>query len=84
MGGTNHMGALLFSQLSGIQMLHVVFKGSQPMLVDIMGDHVMMGFDSLQATLPHNRSGRLRALAIGSEKRTPLDRKSTRLNSSHG
>ena len=71
-GGTNHMGALLFSQLSGIQMLHVVFKGSQPMLVDIMGGHVMMGFDSLQATLPHIRSGRLRALAIGSEKRTPL------------
>ena len=66
------MGALLFTQLSGIQMLHVVFKGSQPMLVDIMGGHVMMGFDSLQATLPHIRSGRLRALAIGSEKRTPL------------
>ena len=71
-GGTNHLGALLFSQMSGIHMLHVVFKGSQPMLVDIMGGHVMMGFDSLQATLPHIKSGRLRALAIGSEKRTSL------------
>ncbi|HTD91549.1 MAG TPA: tripartite tricarboxylate transporter substrate binding protein, partial [Burkholderiales bacterium] len=71
-GGTNHLGALLFSQSSGIQMTHVVFKGSQPMLVDIMGGHVMMGFDSLQATLPHIRSGRLRALGIGAEKRTPL------------
>ncbi len=71
-GGTNHLGALLFSQSSGIHMTHVVFKGSQPMLVDIMGGHVMMGFDSLQATLPHIKSGRLRALAIGSEKRTLL------------
>ena len=71
-GGTNHLGAELFSQSSGIRMTHVVFKGSQPMLVDIMGGHVMMAFDSLQATLPHIKSGRLRALGIGSEKRTPL------------
>lgn len=71
-GGTNHLGAELFSQSSGIRMTHVVFKGSQPMLVDIMGGHVMMGFDSLQATLPHIKTGRLRALGIGSEKRTPL------------
>jgi tripartite-type tricarboxylate transporter receptor subunit TctC len=68
-GGTNHLGAELFSQSAGIRMTHVVFKGSQPMLVDIMGGHVMMGFDSLQATLPHVKSGRLRALGIGSEKR---------------
>ena len=61
-GGTNHLGAELFSQSAGIRMTHVVFKGSQPMLVDIMGGHVMMGFDSLQATLPHIKSGRLRAL----------------------
>ena len=71
-GGTNHLGAELFSQSSGIRMTHVVFKGSQPMLVDIMGGHVMMAFDSLQATLPHIKSARLRALGIGSEKRTPL------------
>ena len=71
-GGINHVGALLFSQSAGIQMTHVAFKGSQPMLVDIMGGHVMMAFDSLQATLPHIRSGRLRALAIGAEKRTAL------------
>lgn len=71
-GGINHVGALLFAQTAGVQMTHVVFKGSQPMLVDIMGGHVMMAFDSLQATLPHIKSGRLRALAIGAEKRTPL------------
>jgi tripartite-type tricarboxylate transporter receptor subunit TctC len=71
-GGTNHLGAELFSQSAGIRMTHVVFKGSQPMLVDIMGGHVMMGFDSLQATLPHIKSGRLRALGIGSEKRSAV------------
>ena len=71
-GGTNHLGAELFSQSAGIRMTHVVFKGSQPMLVDIMGGHVMMGFDSLQATLPHIKSGRLRALGIGAEKRSTV------------
>jgi tripartite-type tricarboxylate transporter receptor subunit TctC len=71
-GGTNHLGAELFSQSAGIRMTHVVFKGSQPMLVDIMGGHVMMGFDSLQATLPHIKSGRLRALGIGSENRSAV------------
>ena len=71
-GGINHVGALLFSQSAGVQMTHVAFKGSQPMLVDIMGGHVMMAFDSLQATLPHIRSARLRALEIGAEKRTAL------------
>ena len=71
-GGMNFMGATLFSQMTGIQMVHVPFKGSAPMLAEIMGGHVMLAFDSTQATLPHIRAKRLRALGIASLKRSPV------------
>jgi tripartite-type tricarboxylate transporter receptor subunit TctC len=71
-GGMNFMGATLFSQITGIQMVHIPFKGSNPMLTEIMGGHVMMAFDSTQATLPHIRAKRLRALAIAAAQRSPI------------
>lgn len=71
-GGINYMGVELFSQMTGIRMVHVPFKGSSPMLTDIMGGHVMLAFDSTQATLPHVRAKRLRALGIAATKRSPI------------
>ena len=71
-GGINHVGGEYFSQLTGIRLTHVPFKGSFPMLIDIMGGHVMMAFDSLQATLPHVKAGKLKALGIAAEKRSPI------------
>ncbi len=71
-GGINHLGAELFSQLTGIRMTHITFKGSAPLLIDIMGGHTMLGLDSIQATLPHIKSGRLRALGLGDKKRTAV------------
>jgi tripartite-type tricarboxylate transporter receptor subunit TctC len=61
-GGINHVGGEYFSQLTGIRLTHVPFKGSSPMLIDIMGGHVMIAFDSIQATLPHIKAGKLRAI----------------------
>jgi tripartite-type tricarboxylate transporter receptor subunit TctC len=71
-GGINHVGGEYFSQLTGIRLTHVPFKGSFPMLVDIMGGHVMLAFDSIQATLPHIKSGKLRAMGIAAEKRSSI------------
>ena len=71
-GGINHVGGEYFSQLTGIRLTHVPFKGSFPMLIDIMGGHVMLAFDSLQATLPHVRAGKLKAVGIAAEKRSPI------------
>lgn len=71
-GGINHVGGEYFSQLTGIRLTHVPFKGSFPMLVDIMGGHVMLAFDSIQATLPHIKSGKLKAMGIAAEKRSPI------------
>jgi tripartite-type tricarboxylate transporter receptor subunit TctC len=71
-GGINHVGGEYFSQLTGVHFTHVPFKGSGPMLVDITGGHVMLAFDSMQATLPHIRAGKLRALGLAAEKRSPV------------
>lgn len=72
-GGINHLGMELFSQLSGgLKLLHVTFKGSAPLLIDVMGGHVMLAFDSIQATGPHVKSKKLRALGLGDQKRSPI------------
>ena len=72
-GSINHLGMELFSQLSGgIRMQHVTFKGSAPLLVDLIGGHVMLALDSIQATTPHIRGRRLRALGLAAPKRSPV------------
>ena len=71
-GGINHVAGEYFSQLTGVRFTHVPFKGSAPMLTDIIGGHVMLAFDSTQATLPHIRAGKLRAMGIAAAKRSPI------------
>ena len=71
-GGINHVAGEYFSQLTGVRFTHVPFKGSAPMLTDIMGGHVMLAFDSTQATLPYIRAGKLRAMGIAAQKRSPI------------
>jgi tripartite-type tricarboxylate transporter receptor subunit TctC len=71
-GGINHVAGEYFAQLTGVRFTHVPFKGSSPMLTDIMGGHVMLAFDSMQATLPHIKAGKLRARGIAAEKRSPI------------
>ena len=71
-GGINHVAGEYFSQLTGVRFTHVPFKGSMPMLVDIIGGHVMLAFDTTQATLPHIKAGKLKARGIAAEKRSPI------------
>jgi tripartite-type tricarboxylate transporter receptor subunit TctC len=71
-GGINHVAGEYFSQLTGVRFTHVPFKGSAPMLTDIIGGHVMLAFDSTQATLPHIKAGKLKARGIAAEKRSPI------------
>lgn len=72
-GGINHMGMELFAQQSGgLRLTNITFKGSGPLLVDLMGGHVMLAFDSIQATGPHIKAKRLRALGLAADKRAPV------------
>jgi tripartite-type tricarboxylate transporter receptor subunit TctC len=68
-GSSTHLAGVLFSQLAGIQLLHVPYKGAAPAIVDLLGGQIQMRFSSVVPVLPHLRSGKLRALGISSAKR---------------
>jgi tripartite-type tricarboxylate transporter receptor subunit TctC len=68
-GGSNHMAGELLKVMAGINIVHVPYKGNTPALADAVGGHVEMIISGVPALLPHIKSGRLRALAIGSLKR---------------
>lgn len=68
-GGINHFGSELFARVVGIQLVHVPYKGGAPGLADVMGGQVNIMFGSLPLTLPHIRSGKVKALGVSSSKR---------------
>ena len=71
-GSVSHLEAALFDRMAGTQILHVPYKGSGPALLDLVGGRVQVMFDSIAASLPHVRGGRLRALAVTGTSRSPL------------
>src|SRR5712664_2152076 len=69
-GSTSHLTAELFKSMAGgLQITHVPYKGTAPALTDLLGGQVDMMCDNLGVSLPHVRSGKLRALAVASRKR---------------
>jgi tripartite-type tricarboxylate transporter receptor subunit TctC len=68
-GSLQHIAAELFRSMSGLQLVHVPFKGSSQAVIDLMSGQVDMNFDSIPATIQHIRSGKLRALAVTGAKR---------------
>lgn len=71
-GSTGHVAAELFARQAGIQLLHVQYKGAAPVVVDLVGGHVMMRFDQLSTSISHIRAGKLRALGVTTHTRSPL------------
>jgi tripartite-type tricarboxylate transporter receptor subunit TctC len=70
-GTSIHLSGELFNSMAGTKMTHVPYKGSGPMLIDVMGGQVNLTFDNLSAAIQHIRSGKLRALAITTATRAP-------------
>jgi len=70
-GSTNHLTAELFQQIAGVKVTHVPYKGGGPALTDLLGGHVDAMFATLPSAMTHIRSGKLRALAVTGEKRSP-------------
>jgi tripartite-type tricarboxylate transporter receptor subunit TctC len=71
-GGFNHFAGELFNQLAGVKLVHIPYKGGGPALLDVMTGQVEILFGSLIQALPHLRTGKLKALGVGSPKRSPL------------
>ena len=70
-GTSIHMSGEMFMYLTGTNMVHVPYKGSAPALTDLLGGQVNLMFDNIPSSLPHIRSGKLRALATTGAKRDP-------------
>jgi tripartite-type tricarboxylate transporter receptor subunit TctC len=63
-GTPPHVAGELFRMMTGIDMLHVPYRGTGPMLTDLIGGQVQVAFDPLPASIEHIRAGKLRALAV--------------------
>jgi tripartite-type tricarboxylate transporter receptor subunit TctC len=59
----------LFKASAGVKMVHVPYKGAGPLMTDVIGGHIPIAFVTLAAALPRVRAGKLKALAITSERR---------------
>ncbi|MEK7874862.1 MAG: tripartite tricarboxylate transporter substrate binding protein [Pseudomonadota bacterium] len=70
-GSPNHMGMELLKSMTGIDLVHVPYKGGAPASTDLIAGQVSLLFNSIPSVLPHMRSGRLKALAVGSAARSP-------------
>lgn len=71
-GSSTHLTGELFQQATGTQMVHVPYKGTGPLLNDLMAGHVPLGFDQITAVLPFTQPGRLRALGVASLERSSV------------
>jgi tripartite-type tricarboxylate transporter receptor subunit TctC len=70
-GSSAQLGMELLSMMAGIKMIHVPYKGSVPMVTDLIAGHVMLSLDSMQSIMPAIRDRRVRALGIAAAKRSP-------------
>jgi tripartite-type tricarboxylate transporter receptor subunit TctC len=67
-GGPQHLAGELFKVLTGVDIVHVPYRGSTPALTDLLAGQVQVMFDVTPSSIPHIRAGRLRALAVTTEK----------------
>jgi tripartite-type tricarboxylate transporter receptor subunit TctC len=66
-----HLTGEYINQLAGIRMTHIAYKGSGQAVTDLLGGHIQLMYSGFSSTLPHIKSGKLRAIAQTGEKRSP-------------
>jgi tripartite-type tricarboxylate transporter receptor subunit TctC len=71
-GSAQHLAGALFESATGVDMVHVPYRGGGPALNDVIGGQVPLFFGNLASTLQHIQGGRLRALAVTSSKRSAI------------
>jgi tripartite-type tricarboxylate transporter receptor subunit TctC len=68
-GSSNHLAALLFERYAGIRMTQIAYKGGGPMIQALLGQQINITFLSAPLILPHIKSGKVKAIAVGGKKR---------------
>ncbi|SNS95678.1 Tripartite-type tricarboxylate transporter, receptor component TctC [Noviherbaspirillum humi] len=71
-GSSDHLTAALFWQKTGTTGVHVPYKGGAPAITDLLGGHADVSFQNINAVVNHIKTGKLKALAITGDKRSPL------------
>jgi tripartite-type tricarboxylate transporter receptor subunit TctC len=70
-GSISHIAGELFKMTTGTEMVHVPYRGSAPLVVDLLGGQVQVAFDNLPPSIGHIRAGKLRPLAVTTTTRSP-------------
>src|SRR5438309_110488 len=70
-GSMPHLAGEVFQSLAGVKLVHVPYKGSGQSMQDLLGGQYLVAFDTMPASAPHVRSGKLRAVAVSTAQRVP-------------
>ena len=70
-GSVGHMAGALFELLAGVKLQHIPYKGTAIMVTDVISGQISLTFGSALGVLPHVKSGRIRAIAVTGDKRSP-------------
>jgi tripartite-type tricarboxylate transporter receptor subunit TctC len=63
-GTASHLAGEMFKAMTGVDMVHVAYRGDGPAMTDLIGGQVQVGFATMAASIGHIRSGKLRPLAV--------------------
>ncbi|HYC45197.1 MAG TPA: tripartite tricarboxylate transporter substrate binding protein [Burkholderiales bacterium] len=69
-GGSGHLAGELFKGMTGVDVVHVPYRGAPPALTDLMAGQVQSMFGTMLAAVPHVRNGKIRAIAVTGPKRS--------------
>lgn len=69
-GSTEHLSGEMFRSMSGTEISHIPYKGGAPMMTDLMGGQIQMAIETSPSASPHVRSGKVKALAVTTAKRS--------------
>jgi len=68
-GSPHHLAGEIFKTMAGVKMVHIPYRGASPALVDVVAGNIEVYFGAMVSTLPHAKSGRVRALGVTALKR---------------
>jgi tripartite-type tricarboxylate transporter receptor subunit TctC len=71
-GSGNHVSGELFKMMTGVNLVHVPYRGAGPSLVDLLGGQVQVTFPTMSSSIEYVRAGRIRALAVTTATRSPV------------
>jgi tripartite-type tricarboxylate transporter receptor subunit TctC len=69
-GTSQHISGELFKAMSGVQMQHIPYRGSGPMITDLLGGNLLVAVDNIATAIPHMKAGKLRGLAVTTAQRS--------------